>query len=337
MTASSPIPEALDRRPAQADVTLLEGLSPDMLPTKERMLADASALPSPPLVVLELLQLLNDEDVSLAALADLVSKDGALAAELLRTVNSVVFGLSSRVSRIDRAISTLGLRAFRSLLAKRSMQELVPDGDGAVAGEIRRRCIVNATLARAFATEIDENVAEEAFLVGLLGSIGHLAFARVAPEVYAILSDADHGWLREGTEREVLGFSSDDITSELMQRWCMPDVVTEAIRLRGPSVRHLVPRHASPKLIISLSLAQKAEHVLCGDTPSADLADLMTEVRKVIGIDMVRLSEILIANEALVIELAHDLTFEAPAVGSHAERVQSAVEEIGEGAETETA
>ncbi len=299
------------------------------LPSKNQILADASALPSPPMVVLELLRLVNDEDVSLGVLSDGVSRDAALAGELLKTVNSAAFGLATQVSRIDRAISTLGLRGFRSLLARRAMRDLVPTNCDDVTAEIRRRSVVNATLARSFAHELDPNQAEEAFLVGLLGSLGHLALARVASPVHRALSEACDGWPREAAERELLGYSTDEVTAELMTRWSMPELVAEAVLLRGSFGRSRTPGRASPRLIEALRLAQMAEHVLCGSTPTSDLSDLVNAARSSSSLELLRLSEILVETEALVIDLAHDLRFEAPEVGSHREIVDRAMEALG--------
>ncbi|MDA3038888.1 MAG: HDOD domain-containing protein [Actinomycetota bacterium] len=299
------------------------------LPSKDQILADAAALPSPPMVVLELLRLANDEDVKLGEVADVVSRDAALAGELLKTVNSPAFGLATPVSRLDRAISIIGRRGFRSLLARRAMRDLVPSNSDEISAEIRRRSVVNATLARSFAHELDPSLAEEAFLVGLLGSLGHLALARVASSVHLAPSESCGGWPREAAERELLGYSTDEVSSELMIRWSMPELVAEAVLLRGDLGLTRTPRQASAGLIEALRLAQQAEHVLCGSIPGVDLAELMNGVRSSGSLERLKLSEILFATEELVIDLARDLRFEAPAVGSYREIVDQAMEALG--------
>ncbi len=284
------------------------------VPTPDRhdLLRDARSLPTPPAIVMQITQLLANEEVSIADIASNVSLDAALAGKVLRTVNSAAFSPAARVTRLDRAISFLGIGPFRSLLMGTAMSDLVPASGTAVSTEIRRRSVINATLSKAFAEEVDLKICEEAFLGGLLGSLGHLVLARKAPETHDHLCSLGDGWPTAPDEFELLGYTVDDVSADLLAQWGMPDMIPEAIMLRSDSRIDWTPRRASEDLVISLRLGLMAERVLCNEDSASALADLLTFGRNVLGLNLLRVSEILVATEPLVADLARSMKFEVP-------------------------
>src|SRR5688572_16478530 len=73
-------------------------------------------LPSLPAVAVEVLALTSSPDVSLSAISRVVQNDPALATKLLKTVNSSFYGLQQPCSRVDRAMSLLGLQSVKALV-----------------------------------------------------------------------------------------------------------------------------------------------------------------------------------------------------------------------------
>lgn len=281
-------------------------------PDRQDLMKDARSLPTPPAIVMQIVQLLNDEEVSMDDIAASVSLDAALAGKVLRTVNSAAFSPAARVTRLDRAISFLGIGPFRSLLMGTAMSDLVPASGTAVASEIRRRSVINATLSKAFAEEVDVKICEEAFLGGLLGSLGHLVLARKAPDTHALLCDQGGGWSTAPDEFALLGYTMDDLTSDLLDQWGMPDMIPESIMLRSEARIDWTPRRATNDLVTSLRLGLMAERVLCNEDSASALADLLTLGRNVLGLNLLRVSEILVATEPLVADLARSMKFEVP-------------------------
>ncbi len=76
-------------------------------------LKSGSRLPSPPGAALRLLQLCQDDDVSIADLADTLAADPALSLRLLRYANSAIVGTGKRITSIREAVLLLGIRAVR--------------------------------------------------------------------------------------------------------------------------------------------------------------------------------------------------------------------------------
>jgi HD-like signal output (HDOD) protein len=72
-------------------------------------------LPACPRTLLDLLVLLEDEAAPLHRMADVIEGDMALAAAVVRTVNSAMFGLLRRVETVHEAVRHLGTREVAAL------------------------------------------------------------------------------------------------------------------------------------------------------------------------------------------------------------------------------
>jgi HD-like signal output (HDOD) protein len=67
-------------------------------------------LPACPQALLDLQSLMHDDDSALPAIAALIESDMALAAAVVRTVNSAMYGLLRRVETVGEALRYLGTR-----------------------------------------------------------------------------------------------------------------------------------------------------------------------------------------------------------------------------------
>ena len=298
------------------------------IPSRQELLVDPDALPSPPIIALEILRKLADEDrLNMRDLAKTVSRDVRLTAEVIRTANSAAYGAKSKVTSIDLALSMLGARALRLLVISTSMSKLMPQSSDSqdLVTMARKRTLVCATLSRTFANELNPSVADEAFLAGLLGSLGHLVLNTVAPEVHNLLMSRSCGWPSAPDEYALLGYSTDEVTADLLLAWGMPDVLAEALSLRDAVHAKVTPQHASEDLVHALRLGLMAETVLCGSDSGQALFALLEQARGILGLELVTLSDILVDAEPVVAEVASSVDFEAPDA-LHAELVREATE-----------
>lgn len=298
------------------------------IPTRQDLLVDPESLPSPPVIALEILRKLADEEnLQMSEVAKLVSQDVRLTTSVIRTANSAAYGATRKVTSIDLALSMLGARALRVLVISTSMTTLMPSGgDGQVfLTESRKRSLVCATLSRTFAEEINPAVADEAFLVGLLSSLGHMVLRTVAGDVHECLMEAHDDWPSAASEYNILGYSTDEVTADLLVSWGMPEILAEAVALRDVLHAKVTPRLASRDLVVALRLGHMAENVLCGNDSGQALFGLLEQARGVLGLELVTLSDILVDAEPLVAEVASSVHFDAPEQ-AHADLVRAATE-----------
>ena len=72
-------------------------------------------IPSQPQSLVQLSLLLADEDIDVRACAALIENDMALAAAVMKAVNSSLYGLRGRVQSVQQAVTYLGMREVAAI------------------------------------------------------------------------------------------------------------------------------------------------------------------------------------------------------------------------------
>jgi HD-like signal output (HDOD) protein len=170
-----------------------------VLATLEDAAGQSKYLPRRPSVVPQLLRTMNDPQASRREIATIISRDPALAADLLTIANSAWYRSSpTPIESIDRAVAVLGNDGIRSLLSAAILQPMfrMPPGpfqrfpqiawDYAAAASIASESI--AALA-----ESDDPFAAQ--LLALLVGVGGIIVFRVTLDTYA-----NEGTLRPSPE-----------------------------------------------------------------------------------------------------------------------------------------
>lgn len=191
-------------------------------------------LPALPQAVLEARQLLSSDDVAFEALADAISHDTALAADLLRLANSSLYGLAGRVRTVRDAVSVLGLRNLDMLLTAAAMRSALRPSEGGPFDTVSHWRHGVASGLCAFHLAAERKVERDAaFTAGLLHDLGRLALACVAPEPMRDLltrqSAEDPPLLV--MEQQVLGSDHATFGAVVAGHWHFGADIVEAIRL----------------------------------------------------------------------------------------------------------
>jgi HD-like signal output (HDOD) protein len=137
--------------------------------------------------------LVNSEQSLNSQIAEIIRRDPSLAARLLRMVNSVYFGLSTRVNNIEEAVFFLGLRQIRELsMATPVIEELeklqsntpvtLPWKD--LWSHSIGTAIVTREILASTSLQIDDDTD---YLVGLLHNVGKVVMANAFPDELRIL------------------------------------------------------------------------------------------------------------------------------------------------------
>jgi HD-like signal output (HDOD) protein len=83
-------------------------------------------IPAQPDALVKLSLLLADDEINLSAVSALISGDMALAAAVLKAVNSSLYGLRGRVSSVQQAITYLGTREVASVTFEMGLRAVFP-------------------------------------------------------------------------------------------------------------------------------------------------------------------------------------------------------------------
>ena len=83
-------------------------------------------IPAQPQALVQLSLLLADDDINLQAAASLIEGDMALAAAVMKAVNSSLYGLKGRVQSVQQAITYLGMREVAAITFELGLRAAFP-------------------------------------------------------------------------------------------------------------------------------------------------------------------------------------------------------------------
>jgi HD-like signal output (HDOD) protein/CheY-like chemotaxis protein len=212
------------------------------------LLGGVESLPKPPQVYEEMLAISTNPDCSLADVVTVIERDMATSAEVLRLVNSAFFGLPSKVTTIDRAVSLLGLETIQALaVAGAVFAAGGPPPPGVDVERLSERGLLVGQLCRRIAGAEcwNRQAVGDAFFAGMLYEVGLPVLAGAQPagwnSVTALAADDLDG--ERDAEIEQFGCSVTQASAYLLGLWGFNEPVVEAIATQpaDPSAPETVP------------------------------------------------------------------------------------------------
>jgi two-component system cell cycle response regulator len=233
------------------------------------------ALPSLPAVAVRVLELTQRRDVSMDELASTIQNDQALAAKVLKTVNSSFYGLRRRCTTINGALVMLGLSTVKSLSLGFSLVSALNEGGGGGFDLVAywRRGLYTAVAGKLLADRTRSPLADEVFLGGLLQDIGMMAMYQTLGKRYLRvipIAGGDHRQLARA-ELVELEVQHPEIGAMLVERWKLPEELIAPIRY------HERPTAAPPeheKMVRCVAVGNIVHDVLTDADPVAALRRL---------------------------------------------------------------
>lgn len=195
---------------------------------------ESPQLPTLPAVALQIIEQIQQDEVSIDSIAETISLDPALSSKILKTVNSSFYGQAKTISSIHQAVIVLGLNSVKTLALGFSLVNNLagPDVDEPELIGLWRRSLYSATAAKRICELTNIVQMEEMFLAGLLQDVGILALRQVLGQEYEAVykkADGNHQALLE-YEREALGCDHAEIGAALAEKWGLPPLLAVPIR-----------------------------------------------------------------------------------------------------------
>jgi len=241
----------------------------------------AGKMPTPPTVVVRLLDLAKRADVSAKEMADIIGLDPALTAKVLRFVNSPMSGVARDVTSLPQAVALIGIRAVKMMALSFAVIGKSKEVDCREFNyeQFVLESLACGTAARTLAYTNRWAPAQEAFVAGLLSQIGWSALARALPEQYAEVLHRAKRVPRDLPVLELAAFGETYATvgGQLLRSWSLPETLCEAVC----DFRNDIDGEMKPSLALLLNIAEAAAMSLCPYRPG-DLAD-HTEFMRLAG------------------------------------------------------
>jgi HD-like signal output (HDOD) protein len=175
----------------------------------------------------KLLATISREDVSFAQVATLIESDTVLAGNVLKVVNSALYGFRGTVNSVRHAVAILGVDRLRNLSLGFSVARMwthIPTPEGWSASKFNQHSLAVGIMADLLAQRAEAPYPEGAFVAGLLHDIGKLLIATGAPAGFSgiLWSLKEPGANELDCEMEVLGTTHAELSGMALERWNLP-------------------------------------------------------------------------------------------------------------------
>jgi diguanylate cyclase (GGDEF)-like protein len=190
-------------------------------------------LPSPPNIAFRLLEVLKMDDFSLCEITNIIHSDPALTAKVLKAVNTTFYPTPNKIGNIAQALDILGVHVVKNIALSFTLVENVkfhPEGVFNIDYFWKRSIIsaIGAELLSGYLKTSDDDI----FVAALLQDLGVLILHGYYPDEFSRLIEEKNSTRipLENLEKRTFGFSHQDLCSEILKQWGLPENIYMPIR-----------------------------------------------------------------------------------------------------------
>jgi len=211
-------------------------------------------LPAAPVIVAQLIDLVDDPSTSAVHLARLVSTDQALTARILKLANSSYYAFAQPIRTVQHAITLLGFQTVMSLALSLVFMRSFPSRSQEDEFDRQRfweHALSVAVAARALSKEMNTGGGAEIFTVGILHDIGKLIVHEYMHDRYLLIESRIrlYGETSRLAESAVLGADHAEIGGWLCESWNLPEEIRQGVAF------HHEPIHAAGVFTVTVHAA----------------------------------------------------------------------------------
>lgn len=198
-------------------------------------LESLTQIPTIPYVITQVLNAVDDDNLSASALASIIEKDPALTMRVLTVANSSFYGFSRRISTIDLAIVIMGLNTIKEIVLSLAIQRFFAKvrKDLFDIKEFWRYSVFCGAASRVIARKFNYKLAGEAFVSGLIHDIGILILIQYFPQEFEKIRNLQATQMMSfvQAEKEIIDCTHSDIGAWLVKKWKLPEKIENSVIL----------------------------------------------------------------------------------------------------------
>ena len=185
-------------------------------------------------VLNHLMASMANEDVSFAQLGAVIERDTVLTGNVLRLVNSALYGRRGTISSVRAAVSILGINKLRNYILGLSVARMWSKVRTPPAWSMARfndHSVATAVLADMLVQKTAVEYPEGAFAAGLLHDLGRMVIANSLPDEFERIQkmQAESGKPLEVCEHEILDCTHSELSAAVLTRWNLPALIQKAV------------------------------------------------------------------------------------------------------------
>ncbi len=188
-----------------------------------------------PDTALKLMNVMSDPKSKLEDIVSAIKYDQAVTSEVLKLCNSAFFGLSREVTSLEDALKCLGTAKVLQMVMSihtNNMLAREQKGYGLDPGILWKHSVAVALASSQFAQKLRLADTNLAFTAGLLHDIGKVILnehvAEEFVEIVRLVTDEQMAFVE--AERQVLGFSHEEVGAMIAEKWKLPVPIVQCIR-----------------------------------------------------------------------------------------------------------
>ncbi|MBN1257607.1 MAG: HDOD domain-containing protein [Planctomycetes bacterium] len=200
----------------------------------KKLVSEIEELPTLPVVVAKITELVNSDTTSASDINFTLSKDLALSSRILKIVNSSFYGFPRRINSITQAVVILGFHSIRNL----ALSSFVFSAFAKGWQSFDNRAFWLHSLATAVAANqiagllrVPQRTREDMFIAGLLHDLGKVVMCEYIQEdmdrVLKIVAQQDCLFL--DAEAACLEYNHAHLGASLLDSWRLPSSVVELV------------------------------------------------------------------------------------------------------------
>jgi HD-like signal output (HDOD) protein len=226
-------------------------------------------IPPLPAALTRLIAEVNQPEPDIDKVAKLISSTPELAAKVIKTVNSSLYGLRTPVTNVKHAVTLLGLRDIRSIALAYGTMEALPRPDGDLFDQVGfwTDSLLRATLARSLAKRSTRGQLEEAFTSSLLADVALPVLLTVWSEYYEpVIAEWRQTSRRlSEIEREHFRWDHAQAGAWILQSWEFPEEMVCFIGAHDLSWQEIHKLELESTIVAPMAVAAYASSVLKPD------------------------------------------------------------------------
>ena len=188
-----------------------------------------------PRVVSRLVKIAGDPQASMREIADIITHDPLITADLLRMCNSAYFGMPRKIESVQEAITLLGLEKVVNLVlikCCRANLGRAQQGYGHQEGELWRHAVSTALIARDLAERLAAEARPRVFTGALLKDIGKVILDRFVAQAFGMIDNLvqTQGMSFKTAEKKVIGVDHAELGAIVAKKWHFSDKLVAIIQ-----------------------------------------------------------------------------------------------------------
>jgi HD-like signal output (HDOD) protein len=190
-------------------------------------------LPALPEVVTQIQSLIQDDNADMTRVAELISGEPALVAQVLKVVNSAYYGLPKEITKVHFAIAFLGLSEIYRMVLSLTVIDTLAIKERDELNEFWLHSFFAALVTKYLAKKYEPQLSfDELWSGAILHDIGKLVYLKFFPDHYKALRSfcKEHGCLFSEAERHFSLPSSALMGIMLCEHWRLPGKVKDACK-----------------------------------------------------------------------------------------------------------